>query len=596
MAKSSVSRREFMKGAAVVGGGALLAGCAPEPDAPEAVSEAAPMAAMTAEEILTPLGLMPGSPDHPKGWTTDLPDLPEGMPLNPPVTITSFTRTDADTRFQGDDDIYDNHSLRYIKALFGIEYDIPWTYVQGEERDQKMNLAMAAGDIPDLMPGIGLAMFQDMVAGDLVADITDVYEATAHPKWVKESHAWGDNQLWAYAEVDGRKMAFPSIAQAGQDEQILFIRTDWLEKVGMDAPTTLDELEAVAEAFVTNDLGAGPPGTTVAIAASRDLQSWYGGLGPVFGGFGVLPSWYTSVSTFTKDGQGGLKFDGIDPAMKDALALIRRWYEKKILSPDFFTKGYQENRTDIEGNRVGMNYTHPWGGVVGGAIGSMANDPEARWDWFDVPAGPVRKGKNYFSPLRTGVFPFRNGSENIDKIIKQANFEAEIVLSPQRRYHGFEGHNYEWVEGEDRVVPVAGGTHGYGVINTRGGANISPTSNMNNIQWKLNYKETVPRDEWDAMMELLLDDPTGLQTMQDEGWLFLAEHSLADTIRNEWNAAPTELQKEKWTGLQKLTDETYFGIITGQLPVDAFDEYVTTWLAQGGEEVLAEINEWWAAK
>ena len=597
MAKSSVSRREFMKGAAVVGGGVLLAGCASEPaPAQEAVAESAPMTAMTAEEILTPLGMMPGSPDHAKGWTTELPDLPDGMPLNPPVTVTSFTRTDADTRFQGDDDIYDNNSLRYIKALFGIEYEIPWTYVQGDERDQKMNLAMAAGDIPDLMPGIGLSMFQDMVAGDLVADITDVYEATAHPKWVKESQEWGDHQLWAYAEVDGRKMAFPSIAQAGQDEQILFIREDWLEKVGMEPPTTLDELEAVGEAFVTNDLGAGPPGTTVALAASRDLQSWYGGLGPVFGGFGVLPSWYTSVSTFTKDGQGGLRFDGIEPALKDALALIRRWYEKKIISPDFFTKGYQENRTEIEGNRVGMNYTHPWGGVVGGGMGSMANDPNASWIWIDVPAGPVRKGKNYFSPLRTGVFPFRKGSEHIDKILKQANFEAEIVLTPQRRYHGFEGHNYQWVEGEDRVELVAGGTHGYGIIFTRGGANISPTSNMNSIQWKLNYKDTVPREEWDAMMELLLDDPTGLQTMQDEGWLFLAEHSLADTIRNEWNAAPTELQKEKWTSLQKLTDETYFAIITGQVSVDAFDEYVTTWKAQGGDEIVAEINEWWAAK
>ena len=597
MARSSVSRRSFMKGAAVVGGGVLLAGCASEPaPAQEAVSESAPMTGMTAEEILTPLGMMPGSPDHAKGWTTELPDLPEGMPLNPGVTVTSFTRTDADTRFQGDDDIYDNISLRYIKALFGIEYEIPWTFVQGDERDQKMNLAMAAGDIPDLMPGIGLAMFQDMVAGDIVADITDVYEATAHPKWVKESQEWGDHQLWAYAEVDGRKMAFPSIAQAGQDEQILFIREDWLEKVGMEPPTTLDELEAVAEAFVQNDLGAGPPGTTVALAASRDLQSWYGGLGPVFGGFGVLPSWYSSVSTFTKDGQGGLRFDGVEPAMKDALAFIRGWYEKKIISPDFFTKGYQENRTEIEGNRVGMNYTHPWGGVVGGGIGSMANDPNARWIWIDVPAGPVRKGKNYFSPLRTGVFPFRKGSEHIDKILKQANFESEIVLSPQRRYHGFEGHNYEWVEGEDRVVPLSGGTHGYGIINTRGGFNISPTSNMNEIQWKLNYRETVPRDEWDAMMELKLDDPTGLQTMQDEGWLFLAEHSLADTIRNEWNAAPTELQKEKWTSLQKLTDETYFAIITGQVPVDAFDEYVTTWKAQGGDEVLAEINEWWANK
>ena len=111
-----------------------------------------------------------------------LPDLPEGMPLNPPVTVTSFTRTDADTRFQGDDDIYDNISLRYRKALFGIDYEIPWTYVRGEELDQKMNLALAAGDIPDLMPGIGLSMFQDMVAGDLVADITDVYEATAAPE------------------------------------------------------------------------------------------------------------------------------------------------------------------------------------------------------------------------------------------------------------------------------------------------------------------------------------------------------------------------------------------------------------------------------
>ncbi len=596
MSQSSLSRRDFLRQAAAVGGGILVAGCASESaPAPSPVSsDVSSAVGMTAEEILTPLGLMPGSPDHPKGWTTSLPDMPDDMPVAPPVTISSFTRTDADTRFQGDDTIYDNISLRYIKALFGSEYDIPWTYVQGEERDQKMNLAMAAGDIPDLMPGITLSMFQDMVEGDLVADITDVFEATASQQWVKDSLEWGDHQLWAYAEVNGRKMAFPSVAQAGQDEQILFIREDWLDKVGMEPPTTLDEMEAVGEAFVQNDLGAGPPGTTVGVMASRDLQSWYGGLGPVFGGFGVLPSWYTSVSTFTPDGQGGLRFDGIDPKMKEALAFIRRWYEKKIISPDFFTKGYQENRTEVEGNRVGMNLTHPWGGVVASAMGSMQNDPNARWNWVDVPTGPVRKGKNYFSPLRTGVFAFKKGFEHIDKILKQANFEAEIVLSPERRYHGFEGHNYQWVE--DRVEPLSGGTHGYGIINTRGGANISPQSNMNSIQWKLNYKETVPRDQWDAMMELLLDDPTGLQTMQDEGWLFLAEHSLTDTIRNEWNGAPTELQKEKWTGLQKLTDETYFGIITGQLPVDAFDEYVVTWKAQGGDAILQEINEWWAQK
>jgi len=362
----------------------------------------------------------------------------------------------------------------------------------------------------------------------------------------------------------------------------------------MKAPTTLDEMEAVMEAICKADLGAGPKGTTQGVMASKNLQSWYGGLGPVFGGFGVLPSWYTDVSTFTPDGKGGLQFNSILPKMKEALALVRRWYEKKLIAADFYTKDYQENRTDAEGNRVAMTYTHPWGGVMASAQGSMKNDPSARWGFIDIPAGPVRKGKNYFSPLRQGVFVFKKGFQHVDKILKQANHEAELILSPERRDHGFEGHNYSW--NGDKVELLAGGTQGYGVINTRGGANISPESNMKAIKWKLDYKKNVAREKWDAMMELLLDDPTGLMVMQDEGWVFQGEHSLADTIKNEFTGAPTTLIKEKWAGLVKLTDETFFGIITGQVPVDSFDEYGKKWREQGGDAVTAEINAWYAKK
>jgi putative aldouronate transport system substrate-binding protein len=607
MMSLTLSRRALIRLSAVLSGGAILAACAPKP-APTAVPAAAtavpaaatavpaaPAAAKTAEEILTPLNMMPGSPDKPKGWKTTLPDIPEGMPLDPPVEITSFTRTDADTKFQGNDTIYDNISLRYIKALFGIQYKIPWTYVTGDELNQKMNLATASGDLPELMPGIGLPIYQDLLEGELLADITDAFEQAASQKWVKEPLEYGDHMLWEYAEVDGRKMAFPSIAQAGQDEQTLWYRVDWVEKVGgKGAPTTLDEMEEVCEAIVKANLGAGPEGTTQGVMASKNLQSWYGGLGPVFGGFGVLPSWYTNVSTFTPDGQGGLVFNSILPAMKDALTLVRRWYEKKILASDFYTKDYQENRTDVEGNRVGMNFTHPWGGVVASAQGSIANDPSAKWAFADVPAGPVRKGKNYFSPLRQGVFVFKKGFQHMDKVFKQANYEAEIVLSPERRDHGFEGHNYVW-EG-DKVKTLSGGTHGYGIIKTRGGDNVSPESNMIGIKFRQNYKNTAPREKWDAWMELQLEDPTGLMSMMDEGWVFQAEHSLADTIPNLYTGAPTELQKERWPGLVTLTDEYFFAIITGQKPLDAFDEYVKTWKAQGGDVITQEINEWYAKK
>jgi putative aldouronate transport system substrate-binding protein len=363
----------------------------------------------------------------------------------------------------------------------------------------------------------------------------------------------------------------------------------------MDAPTTLDEMDAVAEAFVTNNLGAGPPGTTQGVMASANLQSWYGGLGPVFGGFGVLPSWYGGVSTFVDDGSGTVRYDGVQPQMKEALAFVRSWYERGIIAGDFFTKGYDQNRGDAEGNRVGMAYTHAWGGTMAIAVGSMKNDPEARWTFIDVPAGPAGKGKNYFHPLRDGVFVFKKGSEHIDAILRQGNFEAEIVLSPELRQHGFEGHNYKW-DG-DKIVTETGGTHGYGIIHTRGGDNISPESNMRDIKWRLDYQRTVPREKWDAWMELQLDDPTGVQIMQMEGWLLLAERSLTDdTIKNVWKELPTEMQKEKWAGLQKLVDETYFGLITGELPMDAFDTFVTQWQDQGGYAILQEIQEWYDRK
>jgi putative aldouronate transport system substrate-binding protein len=71
---------------------------------------------------------------------------------------------------------------------------------------------------------------------------------------------------------------------------------------------------------------------------------------------------------------------------------------------------------------------------------------------------------------------------------------------------------------------------------------------------------------------------------------------LADTIPNLYTGAPTELQKERWPGLVTLTDEYFFAIITGQKPLDAFDEYVKTWKAQGGDVITQEINEWYAKK
>ena len=42
--------------------------------------------------------------------------------------------------------------------------------------------------------------------------------------------------------------------------------------------------------------------------------------------------------------------------------------------------------------------------------------------------------------------------------------------------------------------------------------------------------------------------------------------------------------------LEKLRDETYFGIITGEQPLDSFDEFVEEWHRIGGDVLTEEAN------
>ena len=75
------------------------------------------------------------------------------------------------------------------------------------------------------------------------------------------------------AEVNGRKMGLPYIEQAAQNDKVLtWIRQDWLDAVGMSAPTTVEELHAVATAFVEADMGQGGDGTTLGIDCQQPAE------------------------------------------------------------------------------------------------------------------------------------------------------------------------------------------------------------------------------------------------------------------------------------------------------------------------------------
>ncbi len=76
--------------------------------------------------------------------------------------------------------------------------------------------------------------------------------------------------------------------------------------------------------------------------------------------------------------------------------------------------------------------------------------------------------------------------------------------------------------------------------------------------------------------------------------LFILETAKQGKI-TQYLGLPTPTMIEWGSDLSKLHDATVLGIIIGEKPLSAFDEFVDQWKSQGGSQMTQEVNEWWAA-
>jgi len=617
--RNGLSRRAFLRLSAL-GASALVAACAPKvvekvvketvvvekavekvvketvivagtPKVVEkVVTQVVEVAPKTAEELLPP-GDRLGSPDHVKGWKTTLPDLPPRVPHTPPVVITGSRRVNLGTKFAEGDDLENNPWSRMIKALFGVEFKVAWSWATSDEAQTKYNLCMASGDLPDLLETVPMTIFPKMVeAGNLLKDLTDAYDMYASPRWKETWREWGDLP-WVYTEVDGRKWGLQRTELVAQDDTCLWYHEEWLEKLGLDVPKTLDELHDVAKAIVDADIGKGAPGTTIGLLANKEcLHNWYGSLDPIWGAYGLITKW--SNFGWRKE-KGGLSWDGIRPEVKDVLALLNQWYNDGIFRDDFFTLSTSDGTQDIDANKCGLHFTPSWGA----ALDAVKNDPETRWNFADIPTGPGgRKGKASVqaNPF-IDPFCFRKDFEHLEEWFQVANWMIELTEDPWRRFHGWEGANYEWEGDKIKSTGIGWEPWTFGPIGTRGGGGNDPLRKGRLLKYQMDEWGKVPPEKRDAQMNLFFEDPTGVQQISREAEFFLFDHR-GDGIMDQFQSLPTPTMVERGSDLGKLLQETLIACFIGEKPLDAFDDFVESWKKMGGDKVTEEVNEWWASK
>ena len=77
--------------------------------------------------------------------------------------------------------------------------------------------------------------------------------------------------------------------------------------------------------------------------------------------------------------------------------------------------------------------------------------------------------------------------------------------------------------------------------------------------------------------------------------LFILETAEQGKI-TEYQSLPTPTMIERGSDLSKLVEENVLGMIIGEKPLGAFDDFVEQWTNLGGDLVTQEVNEWWAAR
>jgi putative aldouronate transport system substrate-binding protein len=67
-------------------------------------------------------------------------------------------------------------------------------------------------------------------------------------------------------------------------------------------------------------------------------------------------------------------------------------------------------------------------------------------------------------------------------------------------------------------------------------------------------------------------------------------------LKSAFTGTPTPAMGTYGATLEKDMQETFTKIVAGAAPLSEFDAFVARWYKQGGDEITAEVNAWYAKR
>lgn len=492
-------------------------------------------------------------------------------------------------------DYEDNYLTNLIEESTGVNLEFFFFPSDSTEAKQKFSMMVAGGEkLPDIVC-LSLSDIEryNYGSGGYFIPLNDYMENDAE-NWNIMMDTWATpeqkaNLLRDAYSFDGNMYVFPTFYCDPADAVALYmsINQTWLDNLGLEVPTTTDELYNVLKAFKEQDAnGNGDPNDEI----------------PMMGHTG----WQGDVSTFLMNSFTYYAFNGdfgyqltaengqlsapfVTDEFREGLRFIRKLVEEGLLSDLSFSQTDAELKSimqapDDQDSLVGVMVGHP-SAIFGSGVARVK-------DYIGIPSLEGPDGVEY------APFNYQGGSnsifitcdcENPDEAFRFLDAMQDTELSLSMRF-GEKDVHWRYAEGESRYSGIG---EEYTAVYEQGfnPDEVVPWTTENNIIWHDNTLNSLPPLLMGGNLNVPYTDELQEYKLGELCYnTFPARYNLHPEempIKVIFNEEETNRINDIQTSIQTYVDESITRFALGDMDIESgWDAYLAELDAMGLSEYL----------
>ncbi|WP_256760856.1 extracellular solute-binding protein [Cohnella sp. WQ 127256] len=500
-----------------------------------------------------------------------------------PVTLSIAKETIPNNNLPDGGTLENNEYTKFIEKKLNVIVSHAWESEPGDTYTQKVGLTIASNAYPDAMM-VNLDHLNQLVKADAIADLTEVYKAYASPL-VKEIYSSYQDQLLEMATFDGKLMALPG-SNIGYQHDLMWVRKDWLDKLELPVPKTLDDIILIAKAFIEQDPDDNSLADTFGLLgdvrmAGPSIHNTVHSFNNIFGMFGAYPG------TWVKDATGNIVYGSIASETKSALAKLAELYAAGIIDKQFAFRSSEDTNALVASSKAGIVFG-PWWIPYRPLNDSVKNEPKAEWIAYNAPLDTDGKLNVVADAPATKFLVVRKDYEQLEAVVKVLNVQSAAIRSAdpifeetKAIYKDLDVNWANWpfnlqLDYNDAVI------RGYDKVK----AALDAESPVGLSAEGLSKYKQIMKEQSNPKKDLTAWSETNAWTT---GIIPLKESTTNIVSPAFYGTTPT--MKTKGTVLGKLESQAFLKIVLGEASIDSFDDFVKQWKSLGGDQITLEVTD-----